>query len=160
MTDKELMSLVNRYAEACVAVTCYDIRANLLEKSEIQLKADEAYGQIQSEVQRLHTELAKAMRIRIEFGDIISNHCVAMQAAVIDEIQSPGDGIAWIENTLIGPGLYPDIDAALAIPRADPKSVAQAWFDAKTAEHEAFRKAHPGPEALAATVGEIVKKAG
>lgn len=155
MTDKELMALVNRYAKACVATTCYDIRANLLEKSEIQLKADEAYGQIQSEIQRLHAELAKAMRIRIEFGDIISNHCIAMQAAVIDgELQSPADGMQWIENTLCGPGLLPDVDVAKAM------GGAQAWFDAKTAEHEAFRKAHPGPEALAATVDAIVKKAG
>lgn len=91
-------------------------------------------------------ELDKSERMRIEFSDIISNHCIAMQAAVIDaEFQSPEHGMKWIANTLCGPGLLPNMTEARTMPKAVLQSVAQAWFDAKTAEHEAFRAAHPGP---------------
>ncbi len=145
MTDKELMALVNRYTEACD-----DLGAGLFEQTEAQTtekhaKAAELYGQIQAEVQRLHADLAKQWRMRMEFGDIISNHSMAMQSALIDSrLRGPEHGMQWIFNTLWGPGLLPDVDAAQAM------GGAQAWFDAKAAEHEAMRKKCPKPEALAA----------
>jgi hypothetical protein len=45
----------------------------------------------------------------------------------------------WIENTLSGPGLLPGMKEATEL------GGAQAWFDAKMAEHDAFRAAHPAP---------------
>jgi hypothetical protein len=66
---------------------------------------------------------------------VIDNHCIAMQAALIDA-QERGltHGLKWIWNTLAGPGLLPDFDAAKAM------GGAQAWFDAKTAESEALKR--------------------
>lgn len=70
-------------------------------------------------------------------NDTITNHCIAMQAALIDQHHKGHEaGMVWIGNTLFGPGLIPDIGEALALSKTDP---AQAWFDAKTAEHEALR---------------------
>lgn len=149
MTDKELMALVNRYAEACD-----DLGTGLFEQTEAETtakhaKATELYRRIQAEVTRLHVELTRAMRVRIMFGDTISNHCIAMQSAVIDaDLRTPEAGMVWIRNTLCGPGLLPDVE------KAKEMGGAQAWFDAKTAEHEALRKTTPEPEVLAATVGE------
>lgn len=157
MTDKELMTLVNRYTEACD-----DLGSGLFEQTEAQTtaqhaKAAELYGQIQAEVQRLHADLTKQWRMRMEFGDIISNQCIAMQAAVIDaKFRSPAEGMEWIENTLCGPGLLPDMVAARAMPTAVLQTVSQAWFDARTAEHEALRKACPKPESLAAGAAPVL----
>lgn len=70
-------------------------------------------------------------------NDIITNQCIAMQSALIDEHhQDASAGMMWISNTLFGPGLIPDIGEAMALSKTNP---AQAWFDAKTAEHEAMR---------------------
>jgi hypothetical protein len=70
-------------------------------------------------------------------NDIITNQCIAMQSALIDQHHKGHEaGMVWIGNTLFGPGLIPDIGEALALSKEDP---AQAWFDAKTAEHEAMR---------------------
>ena len=70
-------------------------------------------------------------------NDIITNQCIAMQSALIDEHhQDASAGMMWISNTLFGPGLIPDIGEAMALSKINP---AQAWFDAKTAEHEAMR---------------------
>ena len=70
-------------------------------------------------------------------NDIITNQCIAMQSALIDERhQDASAGMMWISNTLFGPGLIPDIGEAMALSKINP---AQAWFDAKTAEHEAMR---------------------
>ena len=160
MTDKELLALVNRYTEACD-----DLGAGLFEQTEVQTtakhaKAAELYGKIQTEVQRLHADLTKAWRMRMEFGDIISNQCIAMQAAVIDaELRSPVEGMEWIENTLCGPGLLPDMAAARAMPTAVMQSVAQAWFDARTDDHKTLRKKSPKPEALAAGAAPVLSAA-
>lgn len=82
----------------------------------------------------------KSERRAITFGDIVAQQVIAMQAAVIDaELRGDAAGTVWIRNTLMGPGHYPDIEAAKAM------GGAQAWFDAKIAEHEAFRAAHPAP---------------
>ena len=63
-----------------------------------------------------------------------------MRAAVVESINnSPADGMRWIFNTLEGPGHLPtDDEVALG---------AQVLFDKETAEHEAFRAAHPAPTA-------------
>ncbi len=83
----------------------------------------------------------KSERRAITFGDIVATHSIAMGAAVIaGKLESPEHGLQWIVNTLEGPGLLPDLDEARAL------GGAQAWFDAKIAEHEAFRAAHPAPK--------------
>lgn len=151
MTEVELMTLVNRYTEACD-----DLGAGLFEQTEAETTAKHAtakalHDQIQAEVQRLHAELARCMRVRLSFGDIISNQCIAMQAALIDQHHKGHEaGMVWIGNTLFGPGLIPDIGEALGLSKTDP---AQAWFDAKTAECEAHREKLPSPESLAALIG-------
>lgn len=80
----------------------------------------------------------KRHKAHIRMGnDIITNQCIAMQSALIDQHHKGHEaGMAWIGNTLFGPGLIPDIGEALALSKDDP---AQAWFDVKTAEHEALR---------------------
>lgn len=89
-------------------------------------------------------EVSRLRRVNIAFADIISNHCIAMQAAVIEACVNDSDkGMAWIRNTLAGPGLLPDVDQAIELSEAAP---AQAWFDAETSKHEAFRAQHPQPE--------------
>ena len=95
---------------------------------------------IRSEVARLQREAAKSERRAITFGDIVAQQTMAMRAAVVDaKLQGPEAGIAWIENTLEGPGHLPDVAAAKA------EGGAQAMFNREMAEHEAFRAAHPAP---------------
>lgn len=103
--------------------------------------AEAQLSTLRDQVARLERERDQQLRMRIEFGDIISNHCIAMQSALIEWYGSgtADSGMQWIENTLSGPGLLPDMKEASAL------GGAQAWFDAKTAEHDAFRAANPGP---------------
>ena len=85
----------------------------------------------------LRAELKRVKDYVRTANDIITNHCIAMQAALIDQHHKGHEaGMVWIGNTLFGPGLIPDIGEALAMSATDP---AQAWFNAKTAEHEALR---------------------
>ena len=74
-------------------------------------------------------------------NDIITNHCIAMQSALIEQSIGKGDEAAldWIGNTLAGPGLLPSMSDAAHLPDTPTKGPAQAWFDAKTEEHEAMR---------------------
>lgn len=74
-------------------------------------------------------------------NDIITNQCIAMQAALLEQSIGKGDDAAleWISNTLCGPGLLPDESEAAHLPETPTKGPAQAWFDAKMAEHEAMR---------------------
>lgn len=99
-------------------------------------------------VRKLRAELAKAERSAIAFGDVISNHCIAMQAAVIEFRigRGAGAGMVWIENTLRGPGLLPDLESASRL------GSAQAWFDTETAK-EAARVAALKAETKGATHG-------
>ena len=70
---------------------------------------------IRSEVARLHREAAKSERRAITFGDILAQYVSAMRAAVVDAaLNGPEAGMAWIENTLDGPGHLPDVQAAKA----------------------------------------------
>jgi hypothetical protein len=87
------------------------------------------------------------LRVRIMQGDAIANHVIAMQAALLEWYGSgtADSGMQWIENTLAGPGFLPDMKEAAEL------GGAQAWFDAKMAEHEAFRAANPGPAPAPAT---------
>lgn len=95
---------------------------------------------IRSEVARLHREVAKSERRAITFGDILAQYVSAMRAAVVDAaLNGPEAGMAWIENTLDGPGHLPDVQAAKA------EGGAQCMFNREMAEHEAFRAAHPAP---------------
>jgi len=93
-----------------------------------------------AEIQRLRAEANKSERRAITFGDIVAQQTMAMRAALVDNaLRGSGEGMAWIFNTLSGPGHLPDIDAAQA------EGGAQAMFDREMAEHEAFRAAHPAP---------------
>ena len=85
----------------------------------------------------LRAELKRVKDYVRTANDIITNHCIAMQAALIDQHHKGHEaGMVWIGNTLFGPGLIPDIGEAMALSKINP---AQAWFDAKMAEHEAMR---------------------
>ena len=67
---------------------------------------------------------------------------MAMRAAYVDAKLNGSDaGMAWIENTLEGPGHLPDLAAA------KKEGGAQCMFNREMAEHEAFRAAHPAPGA-------------
>jgi len=86
------------------------------------------------EIQRLRTELEMSDRRGNVLSEIVSNHCIAMQSAWIDsELVSPERGMKWIFNTLLGPGLLPNLDAAREC------GGAQAWFDRESAEDDARR---------------------
>ena len=147
MTADDLMKLVNRYTEACD-----DLGAGLFEQTEDQTqekhaKAKKLHGQIISEVSRLHAEAAKSERRAITFGDLMTRQGIAMQAALIEQATGKGNDAAleWIANTLEGPGLLPNFSDAANLPKTPVDGPAQAWFDAKMSEHEAFRAAHPAP---------------
>ena len=85
-------------------------------------------------------DAVKSERRAITFGDIVHTQTLAMRAAVVDGVLSgPEAGMAWILNTLEGPGHLPDVNAAKA------EGGAQAMFNRELAEHEAFRAAHPAP---------------
>ena len=97
---------------------------------------------VQAECDRLRAEAAKSERRAIAFGDIVQGHVIAMRAAVVAaKLEGLDVGMQWIANTLCGPGHLPDLDEARAL------GGAQALWDKETAEHEAFRAAHPGPGA-------------
>jgi NTP pyrophosphatase (non-canonical NTP hydrolase) len=108
--------------------------------------AEQRIAALQQERDDFRADWEVAERRAIEFGDIIARYTLAMQAFMIDamrEAGAPGEmadipaSAYWINNTLVGPGhMVPD--EAL---QAD----GQTWFDAKIAEHEAFRAAHPAP---------------
>jgi hypothetical protein len=79
-------------------------------------------------------EIDRLTRCRQNLVDVIDNYCIAMQSALIDAtLRGYPNGLKWIWNTLVGPGLLPDFDAA------EKMGGAQAWFDAKTAESEALK---------------------
>mgnify|MGYP000408573129 CR=1 FL=1 len=99
-----------------------------LEKMGLLTKEPTPLELMTQERDKLNTEIARYERLNESFNHIISNHCIAMQAAVIEtEINGSEEGMSWIVNTLVGPGLYPDIE--------DAKSIggAQAWFDRESA---------------------------
>jgi len=91
-------------------------------------------------VHKLKAEAAKSERRAITFGDIVAQQVMAMRAAYVDAKLNGSDaGMAWIENTLEGPGHLPDLAAA------KKEGGAQCMFNREMAEHEAFRAAHPAP---------------
>jgi hypothetical protein len=83
---------------------------------------------------------ASSERRAVVLGDALNAHILALRAAYVDgNLEGLGACMEWICNTLAGPGHLPDLDAAYA------EGGAQAMFDRETAEHEAFRAAHPAP---------------
>lgn len=84
----------------------------------------------------------KSERRAVVFSDIIDRHCIAMQAALIEQSIGKGDDAAleWIANTLDGPGLLPSMSDAAHLPNTPKDGPAQAWFDAKLAEPRAKRR--------------------
>lgn len=98
-----------------------------------ELKVTEL-DQAMAEVKRLRAELERSDRRGNLLSEIVSNHCIAMQSAWIDsKLVSPEQGMRWIFNTLFGPGLLPNLEAARE------GGGAQAWFDRESAEDEARR---------------------
>lgn len=82
----------------------------------------------------------KSERRAVTYGDIVNSHILAMRAAVVAaKLEGLDVGMQWIANTLCGPGHLPDLDEAREL------GGAQALWDKETAEHEAFRAAHPAP---------------
>jgi hypothetical protein len=140
MTKAEFMALVTRYTEACD-----DMGAGLFGQTAEQTAAHHKaathlWEKIGAEVDRLHAEAAKSERRAIAFGDIVHTQTLAMRAAYVDAKLNGSDaGMAWIENTLEGPGHLPNLAAAKA------EGGAQCMFNREMAEHEAFRAAHPAP---------------
>lgn len=97
-------------------------------------------AQADARIAELEEALAKEERRAITFGDIVHTQVMAMRAAVVAwQREDAAAGMKWISNTLCGPGHLPS-EEAIALG-------AQALFDKETAEHEAFRAAHPGPAA-------------
>jgi len=140
MTAEDLLKLVTRYTEACDGLG-KGLFAQTAEDTTLRLaKADALWKQIGAEVERLHSEAAKSERRAVAFGDIVNSHILAMRAAVVAaKLEGLDVGMQWIANTLCGPGHLPDLDEARAL------GGAQALWDKETAEHEAFRAAHPAP---------------
>lgn len=140
MTKDEFMALVTRYTEACD-----DMGAGLFERTAEQTAAKhkaatDLWQQISEEVDRLRSDAAKSERRAITFGDIVQSQVIAMRAAVVAaKLEGLDVGMQWIANTLEGPGHLPDLEEAKAL------GGAQALWDKETAEHEAFRAAHPAP---------------
>lgn len=121
MTDDELLAAWKRKLPS-VEPTAYELSAFALGVEVGQADA------------------VKSERRAIVFGDIVSAQIRAMRAAVVEcRLHGPLDGMTWIVNTLRGPGHLPDVEEARAL------GGAQALFDKETAEHEAFRAAHPAP---------------
>ena len=86
------------------------------------------------------SDAVKSERRAVAFGDIVNSQILAMRAAVVAaKLEGLDVGMQWIANTLCGPGHLPDLDEARAL------GGAQAMWDKETAEHEAFRAAHPAP---------------
>lgn len=102
----------------------------------------EVMTQAADEIDRLRTEADRAERRAINFGDCLHQQILAMRAAMVDAVlNGPEAGMAWIENTLEGPGNLPDIESA------KKEGGAQCMFNREMAEHEAFRAAHQPPNA-------------
>lgn len=106
------------------------------------VKLGEQFGakNVDELVDALFADAAKSERRAIMFGDLMHHQILAMRAAVVDaHLRGHEHGMAWVENTLCGPGHLPDIDAARA------EGGAQCMFDREVAEQVAFRAAHPAP---------------
>lgn len=103
---------------------------------------DAEITRLRDEAEALRKEAQKSERRAITFGDIMSQHISVMRAAVVaGHLESHAHGLQWIVNTLTGPGHLPDLDEARAL------GGAQALFDKEMAELDAFRAAHPVPDA-------------
>lgn len=99
-----------------------------LEKMGLVTKEPTPLELMTQERDDLLRENKRLNRVYTMLNEVISNHCIAMQSAIIEtEINGAEKGMQWIANTLIGPGLFPNIE--------DAKSIggAQAWFDRESA---------------------------
>jgi len=104
------------------------------------LTAQQAKGMLTHVLGDVLAEAAKSERRAVAFGDIVNSQILAMRAAVVAaKLEGLDVGMQWIANTLCGPGHLPDLEEARAL------GGAQALWDKETAEHEAFRAAHPAP---------------
>lgn len=96
----------------------------------------------------LRADWEASERRAIEIGDTLHSYVLVMQAFMIDALREAGapeapdcdampESVAWINNTLVGPGH--------AVPEEALTAEGQEWFDAELAKHEAFRKLFPAP---------------
>lgn len=86
------------------------------------------------EVERLRNDLARLERGAKSMSYVIDNHCIAMQSALIDAHErGHQQGLQWIWNTLVGPGLLPDFDEAKAMGGADNTELTRLFYIALAA---------------------------
>ena len=126
------------------AGAAWNTRAPVVAQSATTPTDPQTIDALLAELDDARSDLAKhKAHIRLA-NDIITNHCIAMQSALIEQAIGKGDEAAldWIGNTLAGPGLLPSMSDAAHLPKTPEVGPAQAWFDAKTAEHEAMREQH------------------
>lgn len=147
------------YAMAATASLHESLRSMRCALIEMELELAERDARIAdmrkewgAEVAALQAEGAKSERRAIMFGDALHRHILAMRAAFVAWHRAgPAESMAWVINTLAGPGHLPsDSDIALG---------AQALFDKEVAEQEAFRAAHPGPVVVASGAAEVCSEA-
>lgn len=84
-------------------------------------------------------EVKKLKRACVTLGGTLEVEILTMQAASIDERLNPGSGMAWIDNSLLDAWTYPGKDNPDAL--WDGQQSAVNWFDARSAEIIAHRKA-------------------
>ncbi|WP_430229256.1 hypothetical protein [Paraburkholderia tropica] len=86
-------------------------------------------GNIHANIRAMKAENERLERCTQTLASIMHNNTVAMQAAWIEWQygEGPEGAMAWIENTLDGPGLIPASDEPFA-------TEAQAYFDANKTE--------------------------
>jgi len=86
-------------------------------------------GNIHANIRAMKKENERLERCTQTLASIMHNNTVAMQAAWIEWQygEGPEGAMAWIENTLDGPGLIPESDEPFA-------TEAQAYFDANKTE--------------------------
>lgn len=135
-TADRLMDLAVVYGDArVVAVLTGNVVEETAEEGAARTALCSAIKEMAAERDALRQQLQRMERRGDTFSEIIHNHCLAMSAALIEQAIGQGAeaGMRWIENTLDGPGLLPDLDEARRL------GGAQAWFDAKTDEEEQRR---------------------
>ena len=97
--------------------------------AELQTAAE----RLQAERDALAAQLAALHRNYRYHVNTITNWAAAMQAACIEA--DAEEGMDWIRNTLIGPGLLP----------GPTDQTAQEFFDKAMDDHDAWQVAHPIP---------------
>ena len=124
------------------AVAAFDYPVGTLVYATPQEAVAPELDLLRKELDDANAESASRLRVVRSMDRVINNHCLAMSAALIELYVGEGTvpAMAWIENTLAGPGLLPNYEEAQKL------GGAQAWFDQKSKEYEdAFAATEPTP---------------